>query len=457
MKIAPLLVVTMIFLAIVPGCLEDNEEYTTEFMVNGMKVIYRKTSGETTSAALFLKGGVRNLNKSNQGTEYFLFNLAIRGSEKYNKDELSAELSKMGSRLGVDVDKDYMTIYLACPSKYFSETWDIFVDALLNPKLDENECEIVREQLISQAKFKRDHPDSRIWKVAGEQFFGSHPYSLEPRGTVECINRIKLRDLKEYHSQNMATSKLLLVIVTTEPERKVRRMVENAFGDLPEGNYKDGSLPEIPNILGLNVEQRKTATNYVVGYWKGPDSGSEKYYKTQVTAQVLNYYLAYLLREEIPLAYEVSAALQNKAEGYGYLYITTIEPELAVQLMFVSVSQLALISFYYPDAMQDFIDSVVYTMETSYYSSKESVLYQAFNLGWFELLGGGWGNEENYINYLKSVDAKDVGSSLSRWVKNVSFGMLGPARVDEEYFLGLNPELAQKKISQVISKKEYAQ
>ena len=118
MKKAPLLVAIVVILALVPGCIEDNTDYTSEFDINGIKVIFKETSGETASAAMFLKGGVMNLNESNQGIENLLFNLAIKGSERYSKEVLSADLSKRGGQLGVSVNKDYTTVYLASPSKW---------------------------------------------------------------------------------------------------------------------------------------------------------------------------------------------------------------------------------------------------------------------------------------------------------------------------------------------------
>jgi predicted Zn-dependent peptidase len=441
------LVVGVMILALVPGCLENNTGYTTDFDINGMKVVFRKTSGETASAAMFLKGGVMNLNESTQGMENLLFRLAVKESENYSKEALNANLLKMGGQLEVDVNMDYTAIYLASPAEHFNELWDVFVDVLLNPLLDEEEFLNLKEQLIAEAKLRQDHPDSKIWDIAGEKFFEKHPYSLEPRGTVESLSGMELQDIRDYHKQGMETSRLLLVIAAPEPEKHVERMCEKAFGNLPKGDYKEKRVPVIENVPGLNVERRDTATNYVVGYWRGPASGSEEYYKTKVAAEVLKYFMWGFLREEVPLAYEVSAGLENNAAGHGYLYITTRDPEIAVQLMFLSVQILVQGSFSNPEDMQNFIDSVVYTMKTEYYSSKESVLYQTLNLGRFELLGGGWECEEDYISNLEAVKARDMGSSLLKWVRNISFGMLGPTRVSEEYFRGLDLELVMEKLS----------
>ena len=55
----------------------------SELNINGLKVILERTDGEVVAASLFLKGGVKNIDFSNQGIEYLLFQAAKQGSKNY--------------------------------------------------------------------------------------------------------------------------------------------------------------------------------------------------------------------------------------------------------------------------------------------------------------------------------------------------------------------------------------
>ena len=64
----------------------------TEFDVNGMKVLIKRRPGTpTVAAALFFKGGVRNLTADNAGLESFTLSVAAEGSKSYPRPRLRKE------------------------------------------------------------------------------------------------------------------------------------------------------------------------------------------------------------------------------------------------------------------------------------------------------------------------------------------------------------------------------
>jgi zinc protease len=412
-----------------------------EFELDGLQVIYKKTGGETASIALFLKGGVRNLNESDQGIELFLFALSTRGSKKYPKDLLNSELARMGTSIGVKAERDYSVIFLRCLNRYFEESWDIFTDLILNPAFEEGEAELVREQLVAKAKQVKDNPDSWIGRLARELFFENHPYALAPEGTPDSLTNISLEELKAYHEQQLITSKLLLVVVGNLAPSKLKEMIEGSFGSLPKGEYHPMPLPKIENQVEIRVEKREIPTNYVVGLWVAPSLESEDYYPMLIATEILKYRFWRQIKGKEALAYEVYASLASESSNWGTLYVCTKKPNEAIKLMFGEIEKIN-----QREVSSEELESIVYLFVTNYYLAQESTLEQTLRLGLLELNGKGWETEREAIEKMNQVTPQDIRRVSNQWIKNISFGFLGPSKVERKLFLQTCEELAYPQI-----------
>src|SRR5687768_3249095 len=70
---------------------------TSEFEVNGLRVILRRnTATDVVAANLYLLGGARQLTPQTQGIEALLFAASERGSRKFPGPRLRQELARVG-------------------------------------------------------------------------------------------------------------------------------------------------------------------------------------------------------------------------------------------------------------------------------------------------------------------------------------------------------------------------
>src|SRR4051812_39803296 len=73
---------------------------TTQFEVNGLKVILRRnTATDVVAANLYFLGGSRQLTPESQGIEALLFAASERGSRNYPGPKLRQELARVGSEI----------------------------------------------------------------------------------------------------------------------------------------------------------------------------------------------------------------------------------------------------------------------------------------------------------------------------------------------------------------------
>jgi zinc protease len=58
-------------------------------------------------------------------------------------------------------------------------TWAILADRLMAPRLERAETELVREQLLTAVRSRKDSPDALLDFLADSITFVGHPYALD--------------------------------------------------------------------------------------------------------------------------------------------------------------------------------------------------------------------------------------------------------------------------------------
>ena len=405
----------------------------SEFDIDGLKVILKKVDSEVTAVSLFFKGGVRNIDPSNQGIEPLLFGTAKRGSENYPMDLLHSELARMGTSIFVIPKMDFTIVSLRCLSRYFDESWDIFTDVLLHPALDEKGVELARQELIARVRRQKDLPDSHVRMVAWDLFYRDHPYALKPQGTESSLLSISTADLKEYHKNQVILSRLLLVVVGKVDQSDIEDKVVSSFGKLPRGEYRPKLLPEVKGnrMPGLKVVDRDIPTNYICGVYSAPGLKEKEYYPMQIAINILSNRLFEEVRTKRGLVYQVYTSLDKVSSNDGILCLTTQEPSAAMEVIFLEVGRLRN-ELVEAKVLQDTIAISI----NDYYLSKGSVSTQASMLGRYELNGSGWEDYPRIEDKMKAVTPEDIMEVAREYLENINFGFLGdPGKIDRELFL----------------------
>src|SRR5438132_3088986 len=134
---------------------------TSSFDVSGVKVMLRQISGNNVVAAnLYLLGGTRQTDATDAGIEPLLLQVSERGTAKYPRDVLRRDMSRLGTEIVVQPGVDWTVFGIRSTADVFDSTWSIFADRLMQPTLAKSEVSLVRSQLLSGIRQRRDDPDA---------------------------------------------------------------------------------------------------------------------------------------------------------------------------------------------------------------------------------------------------------------------------------------------------------
>jgi zinc protease len=411
----------------------DTQKLVTEFDVNGLKVLVKRREGsQTVAAALFLRGGSRNVTADNAGVESLMLDLASEASAAFPREKFRRELARTGTVINAGVNRDYSGLTLGSTRQYFDQAWEIFTDAALHPSFAQDDFDRIKKQELIVLSDDEDTPDSYLQVLQSRAIYAGHPYLVNPHGSLESIGRLTIDDVRKFHQQMMQTSRLLLVIVGDIDPKMLQTKVAGSFGKLPRGDYKLGPPPalafEAPNVT---VTPRELPTNYVQGTFSAPAVTSADIYPMRVAITILRERAFTEVRVKRSLSYAPDAFLNNQAANTGGIYFTAVDANQTASVMLNEIARLQT-----QLTRQDEITAVAQQFLTTYYMGQETNVAQTGELAEYELIGGGWRNAGAVLERLRQVTPEDVRRVANMYMKNMQFVILGdPVKINKTIFM----------------------
>jgi len=409
------------------------DDNTAAFDVDGIRVILRKTDNNIVAANLYLLGGARQLTPQNAGIELMLLDASERGTRNYSKESLRRKMSRLGTGVVIDAEKDWTMFGIRSTTEVFDSTWAIFADRLMHPLLQPAEVDIVRGQFLSAISQRRDDPDALARYLADSIAFAGHAYAVPAGGTQASIAQLTSSALRDYQRSQMVKSRMLLVVVGDVERSKLESLIRGSLAQLPAGSYRWTLPAAAPRGSTMVVfEQRPLPTNYVMGYYAGPPANERDVQALRIATSVLTGRMFADIRTRRNLTYDVHAPFVENAAALGGLYVTTVSPAVTVGLMREHVTEL----------QRELIDAeglkrLSAQFVTEYLLDNETNAAQADFLARAELFRGDYRVAERFVDELRQVTPQEVRAVAQKYMKGMRFAYVGDStKVDRRLLLG---------------------
>lgn len=395
---------------------------TTTYETGGIRVIHRYSpSSDVVVANLYLLGGARQMTADNAGIEPLLLEASERGTRTYPKDRLRRQMARLGTSIVTSADPDWTNFGIRATRSTLDSTWAVFASRVMQPTLDSLEFEIVRSQFLGAVRQRKDSPDALLEFLADSFAFSGHPYAVPTTGTETSIARLKLTDLRRYHAEQFVTSRMLLVVVGNVTPTHIQRLVGKTLARLPAGTYR-WTLPDtLPRSKDAAlIVDRALPTNYIMGRYAGPLASSNDYVALRVASAVLSGQLFGEIRSRRNLTYAVDAPFIERAVGAGGLYVTTVAPDVTIDLMREQLDGLK------GGTLDEAgLDRLVAQFSTQYFLENESNASQANFLARAYLFHGSISALDRFAEDLRAVSPEDVRRVAQRYMKDFRFVYIG--------------------------------
>jgi zinc protease len=418
--------------AVAPTMPAQQSSGATKLHVAGIPVIFKPVrANDVVAVRLYLKGGSANLSPSNAGIEALMLQAATHGTTKYSKDAFNELSTETGSTVFSTAGYDFSVLGLQAVRQHWNQAWDLLTQAALHPTFPAAEVELVRGQMVDDLKRIPDDPDTYLGFLADSLLYASHAYAALPGGTPTSLGGITRDALAARSRQRFTKENLLIVVVGNVDRADLTQKIASSFGQLPASG---GAAARTPPLAGITpdvlVVKRDLPTNYIQGYFAAPPPSSPDYAALRVATDVLSDRLFEEVRTKRNLTYSVGASLSDRFANRGGLYVTAVEPDTTLKVIFAEVRRLQT----QPLPASTLAENVN-TFLTEFWIGQQSNMGQAAQLGLFELEGGGYENRERFVEAVRHVTPADVQRVATRYMQHARFAVIGdPSKVDRALF-----------------------
>ena len=406
----------------VAGMRAADTAVTTKFEVAGVSVILRRNpANEVVVANLYLLGGARQLTPETAGIEAMLLAASERGTRKFPGSALRQRTARLGSAISIEAGDDWTAIGLHAIRATFDSTWALMADRVIAPTLAPREVELVRDLMLTGARQRRSDPDDAATELADSLLYQRHPYAVSTSGTEASLAAITAAQLRQYHTREFVTSRMLLVVVGNVDRPQIERLVRTTLGTLPRGSYRWTAPPALPDAgRAVALDNRALPTNYLLGYVPGPSATSADYTAFRVATAVLSGRLFTEVRSRRNLSYAVESPFLERAYAIGGLYVTTVDPNAVLRIMRDELDALQ------NDRVEEAgLRRLEQQFITEYYLKNETNSDQANVLARAELYQGDYRAADRFMAQLRRVTPADIERVAKKYLNNFRFAFVG--------------------------------
>jgi zinc protease len=413
---------------------QSKDVKTDLFDVDGVRVLLRANpQSEVAAAKAFLQGGVAYSGAERAGLELLMLQMAEEQSEKYPKEKMARELTRLGATLSSESNTDYSAFGLNTLQRNFGESFDIFLDALFHPLINDAGLALVRQRRLTDLGQQEDNPDAYLGRLASENVYGNHPFAIDPLGTRDRITAATVADLQKLKADTLTRSRVLLVVVGNVGKDDVSNRIRAALRGVPNGDFTRTQLAAIPDSdrVTTKLVSRDLPTVYVQGLYPAANLASPDFAALYVGTSVLRDRLFQEIRTKRNLSYAPGSWVYQRSANVGAVYVTTPNPNAALKVMATEIRKMQT-----SPASETEVRDAANAARTRLMQGLQASGDIADLLGRFEVEGAGWQGADAFIANIAAVTPEEVRAAMDKYARHIDFVVLGNVKDIDQQLLG---------------------
>ncbi|MBE7171414.1 MAG: insulinase family protein [Williamsia sp.] len=231
-------------------------DYKKKDLANGMRMI-SSYSNEVPSVtiSIALKGGrfleANDLSKA--GWVNLFASMMNEDTKNHTSEQLSLELEKLGSSIGISSADDAITFTVQSLKKNLDPTLQLLQEKMLSPQFNEETFNRIKRQLGERMKNSKSQPSAVASNVYARVSYGpNNILGIPEEGTTETLNNIQFADMQSYYDNYMTSAEGRIVIVGDIKEEEILPKLD-FLNKLPAKKFNLPTPPSAPQVEKTKV------------------------------------------------------------------------------------------------------------------------------------------------------------------------------------------------------------
>ena len=295
----------------------------------GVKLIYRKNDMTPTFVFhAYLKGGLTDETKSNNGMYNLLSNTITKGHKKFPYETIKSDLEEKSASIGGFAGRNAYGLTMHGQSMHTKALFDHFFNTLFCPDFTKKRLDHEKELVYRSLENQKEDPIRQCFKEFNQIIFEGHPYSFNSLGREASVKKISSKALKDLHKKNLAQREILFTYCGDLELEEVLLIINEKIKILKPRKVKKTKAKKMKQASNkkIMVELAREQTQVFIGrkaYKLGQKNDSYlKMLTSHLSGQSSELFVE--IRDKRGLCYTVQPVHFTALEaGYWGIYIAT--------------------------------------------------------------------------------------------------------------------------------------
>lgn len=434
---------TLLLLPLI-GLADNHNHNTHEYMLkNGLKLIVRVNKrAPVVLSSIWYKVGGGYEHDGITGISHVLEHMMFKGTKKYGPGELNKIISDNGGTQNAMTSADFTMYYQELAANKLPISFELEADRMRGLVLEKQslakELKVVMEERRMRVD---DNPQGITWERFQAAAHVNNPYHHPVVGWMTDIKHLTLQDVRQWYDQWYGPNNAVVVVVGDVDPIKVKELAEKYFGPVPAIKvptlkprteveslgqrevtiHKPAKLPWL--LMGYNTPSLVTAKHR----WQA--------YALMVMAYVLSGNSSSRLEQDMvrnnPIAASADAGytLFSLHSNVFMFTATPIKGHTVAQLQAAIAKQVHRLKTTLVSAQELQRVKAQLLAQTVY--RKDSLMRQAYMLGWPEMVGLSWRAGDGYIKHLEAVTPEQIQAVAKQYLQpqRLTVAILKPTKI----------------------------
>lgn len=412
---------------------------------NGMKVFVKEDHRAPIAVSqVWYKVGSSYEPQGITGVSHVLEHMMFKGTEKLGPNEFSRIISENGGEENAFTGRDYTAYFQTISADRLEVAFELEADRMQNLRLEPaefaKEIEVVKEERRLRTE---DKPTSLTYEKFHAVAYRALPYRQPVIGWMGDLEQMTVQDLTRWYERWYSPANATLVVVGDVDPEKILKLAQNTFGKVPArevGYVKGSSEPEQRGTTRLTVRVPAQQPYLIMGY-KVPtlSVAAEPWepYALEVLAAVLDGGSSARLDRNVIRGNRVAASADADYSAFTRLSGMLVFDGIPNEGHSVADLEKALSSEVERLRTEPVSDAelqrVIRQTVAGKVYERDSVFYQAMQIGTLETVGLDWRLADTYVDELKKVTAEQIQTVAQKYLieDNLTVAVLEPQPMDQ--------------------------
>jgi zinc protease len=416
---------------------------------NGLKLIVQEDHrAPVVVSQVWYRAGALDEVNGKTGVAHVLEHMMFKGTKTVPAGQFSRMIATAGGKENAFTGQDYTCYFQQLEKSNLPLSFKLEADRMKNLQITDEEFAKEIKVVMEERRWRTDDkPQSKV----NEQFqaiaFRTHPYARPVVGFMNDLENMTADDAREWYNNWYEPNNAIVVVVGDVKANDVLKLAQQYFGPL-----KASALPtRKPQKEPAQIGERRAVVKapgklpyLAMGFHTPtlPNNGQKtdlewEPYALEVLAGILSgndsARLNQKLVRETSIALDVGAGYDSTARGQESLFElagTPAEGKTVAELEAALLAQIELIKT--GGVTQQELNRVKAAVIASDVYQRDSMFYQAMQIGQLETMGYSWHLLKDQAEKLKAVTSEQIQAVAKKYLvkDNMTVATLDPQPID---------------------------